>query len=94
MEDTLRAVHWFLDPANRAEVLEIAAKVSKRPAASFQSWLFTTKDAYRDPNMIPNLDAQQANIKLQTDLGFIKSDIDVKKYTDLSLVEEAAKRMK
>jgi NitT/TauT family transport system substrate-binding protein len=94
MEDTLRAVHWFLDPANRTEVLEIAAKVSKRPAASFGSWLFTKNDAYRDPNMIPNLDALQANIKLQKDLGFIKSDIDVKKYSDLSLLEEAAKRLK
>jgi NitT/TauT family transport system substrate-binding protein len=44
--------------------------------------------------MIPNLDALQANIKLQKELGFIKSDIDVKKYSDLSLVEEAAKRVK
>jgi NitT/TauT family transport system substrate-binding protein len=94
MEDTLRAVHWFLDTANRAEVLAIAAKVSKLPAASFESWLFTNKDAYRDPNMVPNLDALQANIKLQKDLGFIKADIDVRKYTDLSLVEEAAKRLK
>jgi NitT/TauT family transport system substrate-binding protein len=94
MEDSLRAVHWFLDPANRAEVLEIAAKVSKRPAASFESWLFTTKDAYRDPNMIPNLAALQANIKLQKELGFIKGDIDVKTHADLSLVEEAAKRLK
>jgi NitT/TauT family transport system substrate-binding protein len=94
MEDSLRAVQWFLDPANRKEVIEIAAKVSKRPAASFESWLFTKNDAYRDPNMIPNLDALQANIRLQKDLGFIKSDIDVNKYSDLSLVEEAAKRLK
>lgn len=94
MEDSLRAVHWFLDPENRKEVLEIAAKVSKRPAASFESWLFTKNDAYRDPNMIPDLDALQANIKLQKDLGFLKTDIDVKKHADLSLVEEAAKRLK
>ena len=38
-----------------------AAKVSKRPAASFESWLFTKNDAYRDPNMVPNLEALQAN---------------------------------
>jgi len=94
MEDSLRAVRWFLDPANRKEVLEIAAKVSKRPAASFDSWLFTNKDAYRDPNMIPDLAALQANIKLQKDLGFLKTEIDVKKLSDLSLVEEAAKRLK
>jgi sulfonate transport system substrate-binding protein len=93
MEDSLREVHWFLDPANRTEVLEIAAKVSKRPAASFEPWLFTKNDAYRDPNMIPNLDALQANIRLQKELGFIRGDIDVKKYSDLSLVKEAAKRL-
>ena len=94
MEDSLRAAHWFLDPPNRKEVLEIAAKVSKRPAASFESWLFTKNDSYRDPNMIPNLVALQANIKLQKDLGFIRGDIDVKTHADLSIVEEAAKRLK
>jgi sulfonate transport system substrate-binding protein len=94
MEDSLHAVHWFLDPANRKEVLEIAEKVSKRPAASFASWLFTNRDSYRDPNMIPNLQALQANIKLQKDLGFIRSDIDIRGYADLSIVEEAARRLK
>jgi sulfonate transport system substrate-binding protein len=94
MEDSLRAARWFLDPANRKEVLEIAAKVSKRPAASFESWLFTKDDSYRDPNMIPDLAALQANITLQKDLGLLKSEIDVKKLSDLSLVEEAAKRLK
>jgi hypothetical protein len=28
------------------------------------------------------------------DLGFIKSSFDVKKYSDLSMIEEAAKRLK
>jgi hypothetical protein len=28
------------------------------------------------------------------ELGFIKSSLDVKKYSDLSMVEEAAKRLK
>jgi hypothetical protein len=27
-------------------------------------------------------------------LGFLKQTLDIKKYTDLSLVEEAAKRLK
>ena len=33
-------------------------------------------------------------VATQKQLGFIKSDLDVKKYTDLSIVEEAAKRLK
>jgi hypothetical protein len=28
------------------------------------------------------------------DLGFVRANMDVKKYTDLSIVEEAAKRLR
>lgn len=47
-----------------------------------------------DPNMLPNLDAFQANMNLQSELGLIKAGLDVKKYADLSIVQEAAKRLK
>jgi sulfonate transport system substrate-binding protein len=94
MEDVMRAERWFLDPANHKEAVEIASKVSKQPADRFDSWLFTKKDYYRDPNGKPNLDALQKNIDLQKDLGFLKKGFDVKKYADLSLVDEAAKRLK
>ena len=98
MEDTLRAVHWYLDPKNHKEAVEIAARVSKQPAERFDKWLFTKNgqsgDYYRDPNFLPNLEALQANIKLQQELGFLKADLDVKKHADLSIVQEAAKRLK
>jgi sulfonate transport system substrate-binding protein len=98
MEDTLRIVHFFLDPKNHDEVIKIASKVSKRPPELFKGWAFTKNgqkgDFYRDLNMIPNLDALQANIKLQQQMGFIKTDIDIRKYADLSIVQEAAKRLK
>jgi sulfonate transport system substrate-binding protein len=93
MEDTLRIVRWFLDEKNHKEVAEIASKVTKQPAERF-GWLFTKQDYYRDPNMLPNLDALQKNIDMVRDLGFIKSTIDVKKHADLSIVEEAGKRLK
>ena len=94
MEDALRAVRFYLDPKNHKEVTEIAARVSKQPPERFEGWLFTKKDYYRDPNMVPNLEALQANIKTQQELGFLKADIDIKKHADLSLVQEAAKRLK
>lgn len=94
LEDTLRATRWYLDPANHDEAVKIAADFSKAPPALFADWLFTKKDYYRDPNLIPNLSALQANVDLQRDLGFFTGRIDVRKYTDLSLVEEAAKRIK
>jgi len=94
MEDTLRVQRWFADPANHKEVVDIAVKLSKQPADKFDSWLFTKKDYYRDPNGKPDLAALQANVDLQKELGFLKAGFDVKKYADLSLVEEAAKRLK
>ena len=44
--------------------------------------------------MLPNLAALQSNVDMTRDLGFVKGSMDVKKYTDLSIVEEAAKRIK
>src|SRR6478752_6052478 len=61
MEDAIRAVRWYLDPANHKEAVEISAKVSKRPAAAFDKWLFVKNgqggDYYRDPDMKPDLKA-------------------------------------
>jgi NitT/TauT family transport system substrate-binding protein len=42
---------------------------------------------------MPNLAALQSNVQQQKDVGFIKNDIDVKKYADVSMVVEAAKRL-
>jgi sulfonate transport system substrate-binding protein len=93
MEDMMIIERWFMDPKNHNEVMQIAGKVTKQPPERF-SWLFTKQDYYRNPNMLPNLDALQSNIKTAHDLGFIKAPLDVKKYADLSLVQEAAKRLK
>ena len=43
---------------------------------------------------MPNLDALQRNVDTTQELGFVKHKIDVKKYADLSLVKEAAARLK
>ena len=93
MEDMLRIVHWYLDPKNHDEAAKIASKITKAPPERF-GWLFTKQDYYRNPDMLPNLDALQSNINTTHQLGFIKAPLDVKKYTDLSLVQEAAKRLK
>ena len=92
-EDTLRIVHWYEDPENHEAAMQILGDLVKRPPAIF-SWAFTKRDYYHDPNMIPNLDALQKNIDMTKDLGFIKSSFDVKQYSDLSMVQEAAKRLK
>jgi NitT/TauT family transport system substrate-binding protein len=93
MEDMLRIERWFMDPKNKDEVMKIASKVTKAPPERF-GWLFTSQDYYRNPDMLPNLDALQSNINTTHELGFIKASLDVRKYTDLSLAQEAAKRLK
>jgi NitT/TauT family transport system substrate-binding protein len=92
MEDTLRIVHWYLDPANHEAAMQILGDLVKRPPQTFD-WAFTKRDVYHDPNLMPNLVALQKNVDLTHELGFTKSSFDVKKYTDLSIVEEAAKRL-
>ncbi len=92
LEDTLRITHWYLDPANHAAVADIASQLTKQPADHF-GYLFTKNDYYRDPNMVPNLDALQKNVDMTKDLGFVKASFDVKAHSDLSLIEEAAKRL-
>jgi sulfonate transport system substrate-binding protein len=94
MEDVIRIVRWYVDPANHKEAVAIAARFTKQPPERFDPWLFTAKDYYRDRDMKPNLSALRANIATQKQLGFIKSEIDVKKYADLSVIEEAARRLK
>jgi sulfonate transport system substrate-binding protein len=93
MEDTLRIVHWYLDPANHKAAMAISGHIVKPPPERF-SWVFTHEDNYRDPNMKPDLAALQRNVDLTRDMGFIKASFDVSKYTDLGLVKEAAKRLK
>jgi sulfonate transport system substrate-binding protein len=93
LEDYLRMIRWYSDPANHAEAVEIASKFSKLPAAVFDKWVFTKGDYYRDPNGTPDVEAIQSNVDLTQKLGFIKAKLDVKKLVDLSLVEEAAKRL-
>ena len=93
MEDSMRIEHWYLDPKNHDEVAEIAARMTKQPPERFD-WLFTKNDYYRAPDMQPDLVALQKNVDMTRDLGFVKDSFDVKAHSDLSLVEEAAKRLK
>jgi NitT/TauT family transport system substrate-binding protein len=93
MEDMLIITRWYQDPKNKAEVQEIASRITKVPAERF-GWLYTKQDQYRDPNLMPNLDALQKNVDVVRDLGFIKKKLDIRKYSDVSLVQEAAKRLK
>jgi sulfonate transport system substrate-binding protein len=93
MEDTLRIVRWYIDPTNHKAATEIAGNVTRQPADRF-NWLFTKQDTYHDPNMVPDLAALQRNVDMTRDLGFARTAVDVSKLADLSIVEEAARRLR
>lgn len=92
LEDTVRAIRWYTDPKNHDEAVAIVARLNKAPPERM-GWAFTGRDQYRDPNGTPNLAALQNNLRQQKDVGLLKGDIDVRKYSDLSMIEEAAKRL-
>jgi ABC-type nitrate/sulfonate/bicarbonate transport system substrate-binding protein len=93
MDDAIHAMAWFRDPKNHKATVALVSKFTKIPPPVFDSWLFVKgKDYYRDPKLVPNLKSLQSNVDLQVKLGFLKTPLDVHKYSDLSYVEAAGKR--
>jgi NitT/TauT family transport system substrate-binding protein len=93
LEDYLHALRWLTDPAHHDAAVELVTAMTRQPAAMYRGWLFTKRDYYRDPDGLPDLQALQANVDLEKQLGFIRAPLDVKSYADLSLVKEAAQKL-
>jgi len=94
MEDYLRVIRWYYAPANRKEAITIISEASKTPPAVLERYIFTKDDNYRNLDGLPDLKAIQANWAAQKELGLIRQALDVNNYADLSLVQEAAARLK
>lgn len=92
-EDAIRVTRWLTDPKNHDAVVQIAAQITKQPPAQLQ-YVFGKTDLYRDPNMLPNIPNLQRAVDAQYDVGYLKTKLDVKPYADLSMVKEAAARIK
>ena len=91
MEDTLRMLRWYSDPANHDEAIAIVAKLTKQPPESLD-WVFTKRDDFRGPDGAPDLRSVDTDLKMEKTLGYLKTDIDVAKYADLTIAGEALKR--
>ena len=94
LEDNIRFRRWLYNPKNKQAASDIIAKVTKRPAKNYIGWAFTNKDNYRDPNALTNIARLQRNIDELNKLGVLPMTIDAKKYVDMSIAKEAAKRLK
>jgi NitT/TauT family transport system substrate-binding protein len=92
-EDHIRAVRWFLDPKNREEALDLAAAVTKAPRETL-AYAFSKEDFYRSPDARPSIEPVQKEIDENAKLGVIPKDVKISpKYVDLSLIEEAKRRI-
>ncbi len=95
MEDYLRGTRWLADPANRKEALEMTAAYMKSKPSAYAGWAFQKgKDYYHDPNGMLDMKAFQSNVDALHQLKILRSTIKVADYTDLSLVKDAAARLK
>jgi sulfonate transport system substrate-binding protein len=94
LEDNMRFRKWLYDPKNKDARADLISKVTKRPAKNYKGWAFTRKDNYRDLHAMTNVARMQKNANDLNKLGVLKPTIDVSKYVDMSLAEEAARRFK
>ena len=94
MEDFLRVVRWFYDPANRSESLATISEASKMPTPVLERFIFTKQDNYRSLDGLPDLKVIQSNFQAQFELGLTKQVLNINEHADLSLVKEAAERLK
>jgi sulfonate transport system substrate-binding protein len=93
LEDNLRTIAWYRDPAHHDEAVKTLADFTKTPPAVWADWAFTPVDAYRDANGKPNLDSFSRGIEAAHAQGFVPAAIDPHQYADLSMIDEAARRL-
>ncbi len=93
LADSLRELKWYADPAHHEEVVKAVTEFTKTSPELWDSYIFTKGDVYHDEKGLPDLDAFQRNIDTQLELGFLPKPLDIKKYTDLSLVQEAVRQL-
>lgn len=95
LEDYVRGVRWLAQPQNRKEALAMTAAYTKRPAKNYAGWAFKKgKDYHHDQNGLLDMKAFQNNVDVLHKLKILRRSIKVADHTDLSLVKEAAARLK
>ena len=93
VEDAVRALRWFEDPAHHDEATAIIARFMK-VAPSDLSYLFTKDDYYRDPWARPNVPSIQKVIDASKQLGVLPATIEVAPtHVDATFLDEAKKRI-
>jgi NitT/TauT family transport system substrate-binding protein len=93
MEDHIRMRHYLFDMKNRDAVLELVSKATKQPISNID-YVFTKRDHWRDPNARADIALLQKNVDDAKTLGLLPNTFQVARYSDMSLIEDALKRIK
>ena len=94
LEDNIRMRRWMTDPKTRPEAVKQLADNAKMAESEFIDWLYTKDDYYYEPQALVNRERLQNNVKTLKEAGVIPEVIDVGPQLDMSLVQEAAARIK
>ena len=94
LEDNIRMRRWMFDPKTRMDAVKQLSDTTKVPVERYADWVYSKGDYYYDPKAMVDVALLQKNVNDMKAAGIIATAIDVKPYVDLSLVEEAAARIK
>ena len=94
LEDNIRMRRWMFDPKTRMDAIKQLSDTTKIPVAEYAEWVYTTDDYYYHPQALTDARRLQHNVEILKQAGVIPNAINVDPYVDLSLVKEAAARIK
>jgi ABC-type nitrate/sulfonate/bicarbonate transport system substrate-binding protein len=92
MEDHIRMRHYLFDMKNREAVLALVSKATKQPVENID-YVFTKRDHWRDPNARADIALLQKNVNDAKTLGLLPDTFDVTHHSDMSIIEDALKRI-
>lgn len=94
LEDNIRMRAWMRDPGTRMDAIRQIADITKLPVENYVEWVYTEKDYYYHPRAVVEIERLQNNVDTMHKAGMMPATIDVRKYVDMSLAEEAAARIR
>jgi sulfonate transport system substrate-binding protein len=94
LEDNIRMRRWMFDPKTRPDAITQLSDTTKIAAAEYADWVYTKDDYYYHPQALVDIPRLQHNVNVLKQAGVIPNAIDVTPYVDMTLVKEAASRIK
>lgn len=93
-EDQMRMRRWAHDSKTRMDAVAILAKAAKQPVEAFARYLLTKDDtSTRDLDARIDIARLQRNVDSMAEAGVVPGRIEAAKHVDMSLVDEARKRL-